>query len=70
MTRTNGAIAGMVQAEGAILVDTYGRFAGHEADYVDQDGLHLRPAGYQALAAAFFDAIKANVAGTAAVRSH
>jgi lysophospholipase L1-like esterase len=70
VTRTNGAIAAMVQAEGAILVDTFGRFVGHEADYVDQDGLHLRPAGYQALAAAFFDAIKANVAGTAAVRSY
>ena len=63
-------MAGMVQAEGAILVDSYGRFLGHETEYIDQDGLHLRPAGYEALAAAFFDAIKSNVAGTAALRSH
>jgi lysophospholipase L1-like esterase len=67
VARTNGAVAAMVQAEGAILVDTYARFSGHEAEYVDQDGLHLRPAGYQALAEAFFDAIKANVASSPAL---
>jgi lysophospholipase L1-like esterase len=67
ITRTNGALAGMVQAEGAILVDTYGRFVGHEAEYVDQDGLHLRPAGYHVLAEAFFDAIKANVSSQPAL---
>jgi lysophospholipase L1-like esterase len=61
ITRTNGALAAMVQAEGAILVDTYARFAGHEAEYIDQDGLHLRPAGYNALAEAFFQAFKENV---------
>ncbi len=70
VVRTNAAMAGMVQAEGAILVDSYGRFLGHETEYIDQDGLHLRPAGYEALAAAFFDAIKSNVGGTAALRSH
>ena len=47
----------------------YGRFLGHETEYIDQDGLHLRPAGYEALAGAFFDAIKSNVTGTAALRS-
>jgi lysophospholipase L1-like esterase len=61
IARTNAALAAMVQREGAILVDTYGRFAGHEAQYVDQDGLHLRPAGYQALADAFFQAVKETV---------
>ena len=69
VVRTNAAVAAMAQAEGAILVDTYGRFVGHEAEYVDQDGLHLRPAGYQALAAAFFDAIKQTVSATPAARA-
>jgi lysophospholipase L1-like esterase len=67
--RTNGALAAMVHEEGAILVDTYGRFVGHEAEYVDQDGLHLRPAGYEALAAAFFQSIQENVASTPGFRS-
>ncbi|MDQ3348511.1 MAG: GDSL-type esterase/lipase family protein [Acidobacteriota bacterium] len=59
--RTNAALAAMVHAEGATVVDTHARFVGHEAEYVDQDGLHLRPAGYQALAEAFFDAIRERV---------
>jgi lysophospholipase L1-like esterase len=68
VVRTNAAIAAMVTGEGAILVDTYGRFVGHESEYVDQDGLHLRPAGYQALAQAFFDVIKTRVTSTPALR--
>jgi lysophospholipase L1-like esterase len=47
-----------VAAEGGILVDVYPLFQGHEAEYVDTDGLHLRPAGYQAVAEAFLAAIK------------
>ncbi len=66
--RTNTALADMVRSEGAILVDAYARFSGHEGEYVDQDGLHLRPAGYEALARAFFDVIKARVTSTPAVR--
>ncbi len=54
----------MVRAEGATLVDTYPTFIGHEAEYVDQDGLHLRPAGYQALADSFFGVIKSTVMST------
>lgn len=68
VVRTNTAIAAMAQGEGAILVDTYARFAGHESEYVDQDGLHLRPAGYLALAGAFFDAVKTTVVSTPALR--
>ncbi len=64
ITRTNASLAEMVRAEGVILVDAYARFSGHEGEYVDQDGLHLRPAGYEALARAFFDAIAASVAAT------
>jgi lysophospholipase L1-like esterase len=45
-------------------VDSYAAFIGHEADYVNVDGLHLRPAGYQALADAFFAAIQATVPQT------
>lgn len=61
IVRVNSGIADMVRAEGAILVDAWARFAGREAEYVDQDGLHLRPAGYLALAQAFFDVIRERV---------
>ena len=57
----NGRIAAMVPGQGAVLVDTYPRFLGHEAEYVSTDGLHLRPAGYEALARAFFEAITTTV---------
>lgn len=51
-------------AGGAVLVDSYANFVGHEAEYVNVDGLHLRPAGYQALADGFFAAIKSTVPQT------
>lgn len=69
IVRVNAGIADMVRAEGAILVDAWTRFAGREAEYVDQDGLHLRPAGYLALAQAFFDAIRERVPSIPAARS-
>jgi lysophospholipase L1-like esterase len=59
--QANDRIRQIVAAEGGILVDTHPLFIGHEAEYVDGDGLHLRPAGYQVLANAFFEAIKAKV---------
>ena len=62
--RVNTGITNMVRSEGATLVDTYPQFVGHEAEYVDQDGLHLRPAGYQALAESFFGVIKTTVTTT------
>jgi lysophospholipase L1-like esterase len=64
IAQTNVRLAAMVPAEGAVLVDPYPLFVGHEAEYVDLDGLHLRPAGYQVLADKFFAAIKATVPAT------
>jgi lysophospholipase L1-like esterase len=61
---TNRKIRQNVAAERATLVDTYQLFLGHEAEYVSVDGLHLNPAGYQAIADAFFNAIKATVPQT------
>jgi len=64
IVRANTGITNMVRAEGATLVDTYPQFIGHEAEYIEQDGLHLRPAGNQALAESFFGVIKTTVATT------
>lgn len=61
IVEVNARIRPMVPAEGAVLVDPYPLFLGHEAEYVDEDGLHLRPAGYQVLAETFFAAIKAAI---------
>jgi lysophospholipase L1-like esterase len=62
IVRVNDRIRQVAASEGAVFVDAYAPFVGHEADYVNVDGLHLRPAGYQALADTFFAAIKAVVA--------
>jgi len=64
IVRANTGIANMVRSEGVTLVDSYPKFTGHEAEYVDQDGLHLRPAGNQALAESFFVVIKTTVTST------
>ncbi len=64
IVRTNTGITNTVRAEGATLVDTYPRFIGHESEYIDQDGLHLRPPGYEALAESFFVVIKTTVTTT------
>jgi lysophospholipase L1-like esterase len=69
IVRANTAIASMVRSEGVTLVDTYPKFIDHEAEYVDQDGLHLKPAGYQALADSFFSVIKTTVSTTPGFRS-
>jgi lysophospholipase L1-like esterase len=60
----NRRIREVVAAERVTLVDTYPLFVGHEAEYVSIDGLHLRPAGYQAIADAFFASIKATIPQT------
>jgi lysophospholipase L1-like esterase len=65
IVQANDEIRQRVASEGATLVDTYPLFIGHEAEYVDTDGLHLRPAGYQALADSFFAAIKTTIPQTA-----
>jgi lysophospholipase L1-like esterase len=64
IVQANTGITNMVRSEGATLVDTYPKFIGHEGDYIDQDGLHLTPAGYQALAESFFGVIKTTVTTT------
>jgi lysophospholipase L1-like esterase len=69
IVRANTQISAMVRGEGATLVDTYPKFLGYEAEYVDQDGLHLRPAGYQALAESFFGVIKNTVTSTPGFRT-
>ena len=64
IARANTKIKQMVASEGAILVDPYPAFRGHESEFVSVDGLHLQPAGYQKLADTFFASIMANVAQT------
>jgi lysophospholipase L1-like esterase len=56
--QTNQRIRQAAAAGGAIVVDPYSLFLGHEAEYVDNDGLHPRPAGSQVIADAFFAAIQ------------
>lgn len=55
----NDHVRAQVAAEGAFLVDSYSAFLGHETEYVSIDGEHLNPAGYQAIANAFFAKISA-----------
>lgn len=57
----NFLIRQMAAAEGAVLVDAYDAFFGQEAVLVGNDGLHLTPAGNDALASAFYDAIRTAV---------
>lgn len=64
VVETNNKIRAIVAAERGTLVDTYQSFVGREATLVSVDGLHLQPAGYQAIAEAFFAAIKATVPQT------
>jgi lysophospholipase L1-like esterase len=64
IVQVNARIRQVVSAEGGILVDPYPLFIGHEPDYVDVDGLHLRPAGYQVLADTFFAAITSKIPQT------
>ena len=62
--QVNGRIRQVAAADGAVFVDAQAAFTGHEAEYVNVDGLHLRPAGYKALADTFFAAIKGTVSQT------
>jgi lysophospholipase L1-like esterase len=64
IVQANDRIRQIVAVEGATLVDPYPLFIGHEPEYVDTDGLHLRPAGNQVLADTFFAAIRATVPQT------
>jgi lysophospholipase L1-like esterase len=62
--QANALIRQTAAAEGAVLADVYPLFVGHEAEYVDTDGLHLRPAGYQVMADVFFAAIQKTIPQT------
>jgi lysophospholipase L1-like esterase len=64
IVQTNDRIKQAAAAGGAILVDPYPLFQGHEAEYIDNDGLHPRPAGSQVIADAFFAAIQKTVPQT------
>jgi lysophospholipase L1-like esterase len=71
----NSRLRTLVPAEGGYLVDDYTDFAGHLSTYIDLDGLHLTPAGNQALASAFWDRIVAviptrQLTGGAPLTSH
>ena len=62
----NAKIKTQIPGEGGIVVDVYARFLGHEAEYNGPDGLHIMPAGNQAIAEAFFAAIKTAIPQTPA----
>jgi lysophospholipase L1-like esterase len=57
----NDVIRELARRENVNLVDGYEAIAGNEATLVGRDGLHLTPAGYEALAGAFYDAIVATL---------
>ena len=61
IVQANDQIRQAALSEHAVVVDSYAAFLGREPDYVNVDGLHLTPAGYQALAAGFFSAIQSAV---------
>jgi len=69
ITTTNSKLGPAIRGEGATLVDAYAAFVGHEAEYIADDGLHPRRAGYQALAQTFFDAIKNSISSTPAINN-
>jgi lysophospholipase L1-like esterase len=64
VTDMNNRVRFSTVAGGAILVDVAAAFAGHEAEYVSVDGLHLRPAGYQTIANLFYARILETVPQT------
>jgi len=59
ITPTNDSIRGMAAAENIDLIDLATLFTGQVDTLIGQDGLHPTEAGYDAIAKAFFDAIRA-----------
>lgn len=57
LRETNAGLAAMAAAEGAILVDAYAAFLGHEAMLVTDDGLHPTELGYGVLGELFYQAL-------------
>lgn len=68
IVEVNRRVRQYITSERATLVDSYPVFVGHEADYVSVDGLHLTPAGYQALADTFFGVIRSTIPQTPTLR--
>jgi len=68
IVETNNRMRIWIAAERATLVDSHAVFRGHEAEYVSPDGLHLLAAGYQAVADAFFAAIRSTIPQTPQLR--
>jgi lysophospholipase L1-like esterase len=66
IAQMNAKLKAVLPGEGAIIVDIYPLFLGHEAEYTGPDGLHLDPPGNQAIAEAFFAAIKTAIPQTPA----
>ena len=64
IVQTNDKIKQAAAAGGVVLVDVYPLFQGHEAEYIDNDGLHPRPPGSQVIADAFFAAIQKTIPQT------
>jgi lysophospholipase L1-like esterase len=54
----NDQIRLLAASEGVTLVDLYQAFGGSPDPWIDADGLHPNVAGYQKIAATFFDAIR------------
>lgn len=57
----NNRIRATAAGEGAVLVDLYAALLREVTRYIGVDGLHPSEAGYQRMAEAFFDAIRANL---------
>ena len=57
----NAKIRDMAVGEGAVLVDLYEAFVGQEATLLGSDGLHPTVAGYDQIAATFFESIRAQL---------
>ena len=68
IVETNRRIRQWIAAERVTLVETHPLFQGREAEFVSPDGLHLLPPGYQAIADAFFFAIRATIPQTPQLR--
>ena len=66
----NDAVRGLAASEGVTLVDIYAALSGNVTAYIDCDGLHPTPAGYQEIANTFFTAIKAAFETAAPSRTH
>jgi lysophospholipase L1-like esterase len=57
----NDGIRGIAATEGATLVDVFNAFGGDVTTLIGPDGLHPTAAGYQVIATAFFNAIRATL---------